>query len=81
MSIRDVVEDIEDGCQQRRYSPETIETAGEVKELFDSINDAAEYILQYNETYQEEDAIDDPVGYAESWHEEFGSIEGIMDSL
>jgi hypothetical protein len=81
MSIRDVIEDIESGNWQKRYRPEVIETAREVEKYFEDLRDAVEYVSLYESFYDDEESMDDPAGYAESWYEEFGTVEGIKDSL
>jgi hypothetical protein len=81
MSIKDVIEDIERSSWRKRYSSEALETAGEVEEYFGNLEDAVRYVAEYREFYRGDEAFDDPAGYAESWYESFGSMDGILDSL
>ncbi len=81
MSIRDVIEDIENRAWKDRYSPEIMDTAAELEDDFEDLRDAAEYVSLYESFYEDQEHMDDPLGYAESWKEEFGSTEGIKESL
>lgn len=81
MSIRDVIEDIENNSWKNRYSPGIMDTAAELEDDFGDLREAAEYVSLYESFYGDQEHMDDPVGYAESWKEEFGSTEGIKDSL
>jgi len=81
MSIRDIIEEVEKGCVEDRYSSGVFEDAGEVEEYFEDFEDAAYFVASYRDFYSREEAFDDPVGYAESWYESFGSMDGITDSF
>ena len=61
MSIRDVIEDIERNNWKDRYSPEVMETAGELEDDFDDLRDAVEYVSLYKSFYSNEGHMDDPV--------------------
>ena len=81
MSIRDVIEDIERNCWKDRYSSKTLEDAEEANEYFNDLEKSAQFVARYRDFYSDEDVFDDPVGYAESWHDSFGDMDGIISSL
>lgn len=80
MSVIDDIEEIESGLREQRYPDEVVSTARQVQDLFPRMNDALEYASAYRETYRGE-AMDDPVGFAENWHDTFGDMSGIVDEL
>lgn len=81
MSMRDVIEDLESGCVRGRYREDIIEYAEDVEEYFDSIEGAAEFVKAYEREYDIRNPNFDPEDYAESWHDTFGDMDGIVDSL
>lgn len=81
MSIRDVIEDLEQGCTRGRYREDILEHAENVGEYFESFEDAAEFVKAYENEYDKRNPNFDPEGYAESWYDSFGEMEGIIDSL
>lgn len=81
MSMRDVIEDIEQECLRDRYREDILDYTKEVEEYFDSFEDAAEFVKAYENEYDVRAPNFDPEGYAESWYDSFGDMKGIVDSL
>lgn len=81
MSMRDVIEELEQGCTRGRYREDILEYAEDVEEYFDSFEDAAEFIKAYDREYDMRNPNFDPEDYAESWYDSFGDIDGIVESL
>ena len=81
MSIREEIEDIERNCWKDRYSSSTLEAADEANQYFDDLEKSAQFVAKYRDFYSDEDIFDDPVDYAESWHDSFGYMDGIISSL
>lgn len=81
MSIKKVIEDIEQECLRDRYRDDILNYTQDVQEYFDSFEDAVDFVKAYDREYNMESPNFDPEDYAESWYSSFDSMDGIVDSL
>jgi hypothetical protein len=79
--MKDVIEDLEQGCARNRYREDVVDYAEDVEEYFESFEKAAEFVKAYDDEYDMRNPNFDPEGYAESWYESFGDMDSIIESL
>ena len=78
----DEIEDIEESCLDRRYQDDVLDTARDVEEFFDSLEDAASFAKAYDSVYDRRNPGYDPEGYVAQWADSFdGDMSGITGSL